>query len=438
MAIYSNNVSIANDGELIGGGIDWQSVKTSSFTAVAGEGYFVNTTSAAITVTLPASPSAGDTIGIIDYAGTFATNNVTLDRNGNNIKGSAANETLSKNNGAYTYVYIDGTQGWKTSTTTDDSPEFISATGGTVTTSGNFKIHTFTGDGCFVVSSVGNPAGSDSVSYLVIAGGGGGGGGTPPGSDYEGGGGGAGGFREGKVSTDSYTASPLDAGSGLPVSATTYPVTVGGGGGGSGSSCTRGGNGSNSVFSTITSTGGGGGGSRAGVVQVANNGGSGGGGGQADNPSPPCSGGYPIVSNIGQTGGTGNSPPVSPSQGNPGGGSTAQGSPSSSGGGGGGGAGSAGGDATYPASVGGNGGSGASSSITGSPVTRAGGGGGAGTNSSGGLPTSGPGGQGAAPGRAASNGTANTGGGGGGSGGIRPESGGAGGKGIVIIRYKFQ
>src|SRR5210317_2465114 len=120
--------------------VEWQSVVTADgstgLTAVAGRGYFIDTTSGTVTVTLPASPKIGDTIGIIDYAGTFNTNNVTLDRNGNNIKGSAANETLSTNNSAFTYVYIDGTQGWKNSTTTDDLPSFITATGGTVTTSG--------------------------------------------------------------------------------------------------------------------------------------------------------------------------------------------------------------------------------------------------------------------------------------------------------------
>src|SRR6056300_1130992 len=171
--------------------VEWQSVFTgdgsTGLTAVAGRGYFIDTTSGTVTVTLPASPKIGDTIGIIDYAGTFATNNVTLDRNGNNIKGSAANETLSVSNSAYTYVYIDGTQGWKTSTTTDDIPVFTNATGGTITTSGDFKIHTFTGDGCFVVSQLGNATGGPSnVDYLVLAGGGGGGGG------YQTGGGGAG------------------------------------------------------------------------------------------------------------------------------------------------------------------------------------------------------------------------------------------------------
>src|SRR5210317_855978 len=76
------------------GGTDWQAVKTTSFTAVAGEGYFVNTTSGAITITLPGSPSVGDTIEIRDYSNSFGTNNVTLNPNGKKINGSTGNGTL--------------------------------------------------------------------------------------------------------------------------------------------------------------------------------------------------------------------------------------------------------------------------------------------------------------------------------------------------------
>ena len=65
------------------GTVDWQtgSVKTSTFTATSGEGYFVNTTGGAITVNLPAG-SAGDIIGLKDYAGTWDTNAVPLNANG--------------------------------------------------------------------------------------------------------------------------------------------------------------------------------------------------------------------------------------------------------------------------------------------------------------------------------------------------------------------
>jgi hypothetical protein len=73
--------------------VSWQTgdIKTASFTASANEGYFLNTTSGEITVTLPASPSAGDVVGVKDYADTFDTNNLTLNPNGNKIQGSTNN-----------------------------------------------------------------------------------------------------------------------------------------------------------------------------------------------------------------------------------------------------------------------------------------------------------------------------------------------------------
>ena len=80
------------------GTVDWDTTaKTASFTAVSGNGYFVNTTSAAVTMTLPASPSAGDTVAIVDYAGTFGTNAVTIASNGSNIQGAAGNGTVETN-----------------------------------------------------------------------------------------------------------------------------------------------------------------------------------------------------------------------------------------------------------------------------------------------------------------------------------------------------
>ena len=76
----------------VSGGTSWQAVKTTGFTAVAGEGYFCNTTSAIFTVTLPGSATQGDEVSIIDYAGTFDTNNLTIGRNSHNIQGSAARD----------------------------------------------------------------------------------------------------------------------------------------------------------------------------------------------------------------------------------------------------------------------------------------------------------------------------------------------------------
>ena len=396
------------------GTVNWDTtVKTTSFTAVSGNGYFVNTTSGAITVTLPASPSAGDIVAVKDYAQTFATNNCTIGRNSSNIEGVAADVTLDGNAESVTFVYVDSTKGWLlvNESTTVYGPQFISATGGTITTCGNFKIHTFTGPGTFTVCSVGNPAGSNTVSYLVIAGGGGGGLGS--GVSDRGAGGGAGGYREGKASSDCYSASPLVAPAGLPVSATGYPITVGGGGAQQGSNLT-GNNGNPSTFSTITSTAGGGGGKQ---LTQGNAGGSGGGYGGGSGSGTPL-------------GGAGNTPPVSPPQGNPGG---RGGSPSSApniGGGGGGGATTAGTDAG-PGGGNGNGGTGATSSINGTPTERAGGGGGDKDS-----PATGGGAGGS--GNACTDATANT--GGGGQGGY-PSGGGngtAGGSGIVIIRYKYQ
>ena len=98
--------------EASAGGTSWQAVKTSGFTAAAGEGYFCNTTSAAFTVTLPSSPTIGDEVSIVDYAGTFDTNNLTVARNGKNIQGSAADLTVATERAGFTLVFTDNTQGW--------------------------------------------------------------------------------------------------------------------------------------------------------------------------------------------------------------------------------------------------------------------------------------------------------------------------------------
>ena len=99
--------------ELSAGGTSWQSVITADpGPAVAGNGYFCNTTGGAFNLTLPASPTIGDEITFVDYAGTFATNNLTVARNGKNIQGSAANLTVATNRAANTLVFVDDTQGW--------------------------------------------------------------------------------------------------------------------------------------------------------------------------------------------------------------------------------------------------------------------------------------------------------------------------------------
>ena len=95
------------------GGASWQAVITADpANAVAGNGYFCNTTSAAFTVTLPTSASIGDFISFIDYAGTFDTNNLTIGRNGHNIQGTAADLVVGTERAGFTLVYVDATQGW--------------------------------------------------------------------------------------------------------------------------------------------------------------------------------------------------------------------------------------------------------------------------------------------------------------------------------------
>jgi len=94
------------------GGTAWVAVKTTGFTAVAGEGYFCDTSSAAFTATLPATPTLGDEVTFVDYAGTFDTNNLTVGRNSENIQGSAADLTVSVERAGLTLVYSGATQGW--------------------------------------------------------------------------------------------------------------------------------------------------------------------------------------------------------------------------------------------------------------------------------------------------------------------------------------
>ena len=143
------------------GSASWvTTVKTSTFTAVAGEGYFVNTTGGVVSVNLPAGV-AGAVVAIKDYAGTFDTNAVTLVQNGSDkIGGSTVNASLSTEGLAVTLVFVDSTQGWLvTDNGTQDtapSPEYVIATGGTTLTNGDYKIHVFTGPGTLCVSNAGN------------------------------------------------------------------------------------------------------------------------------------------------------------------------------------------------------------------------------------------------------------------------------------------
>ncbi|WP_290943274.1 glycine-rich domain-containing protein [Hyphomonas sp.] len=421
------------------GTVDWQtgSIKTSTFTAANGEGYFVNTSGGAVTMNLPSSPSAGDIVSVKDYAFTFGTNNLTIGRGGSNIGGSSDVDITSSTDGAaLTFIYVDGTKGWlvineSTDTSTALNPLYVTASGGNaILTSGDYKTHVFTGPGTFTVSCAGNAVGSNTVDYLVVAGGAAGG--------YDGGGGGgAGGFRYSNSVGGITTTSPVANSTGLSVPATGYPITVGGGASGSTGHGVSG-SGSNSVFSTITSAGGGGGSPGGATNRPAGNGGSGGGTDRGGDSAPQI--------------GAGNTPPVSPPQGNPG-----NYHPGAIGGGGGGA--DPGGAAPVPGNSG-DGGNGTfvapaffgssnapSYGCSPSPLAPNGryfsGGGTGGHNPSstpGASQTGGAGGGGnsnATPNKTAA---ANTGGGGaaGDAAGPVSQCGGAGGSGFVAIRYKYQ
>ena len=400
------------------GTVNWcTTAKTSPLTVASGNGYFINTTGGVITVTLPSSPSAGDIVAFKDYANTWDTNSVTVGRNSSKINGICADATLSTESQSVTLIYVDGTKGWQDiqdSTSNVSGNAFIAATGGTITCSGNDRIHTFTSSGTFTVTAAAISPANNAVAYTVVAGGGYGG-------TYNAGsagGAGAGGFREGTTApVVPYTASPLVAPAGITVSAQAYPITIGAGGTDSPSQ-----QGSPSIFDSITSAGGGRGGNQAHSTGAPYAGGPGGSGGGGNGECGPA-------------GGSGNTPPVSPSQGNNGG--TGKGVPGRAGAGGGG-AGAVGGNGVAT-QQGGAGGAGVSTEITGAAVTRAGGGGGQGQTCKAGAGGAGGGGAAGGPGGTAGNpGTVNTGGGGGAGNSNTGTDGGQGGSGVVIIRYKRQ
>ena len=238
-------------------GTDWvETIQTSNFTAAAGKGYFVDTTSAEITVTLPIGV-VGTEIVIQDYAGTFATNKVILNANGSEkIQGSALEGQITTNNATAVLIYQDATKGWTSQDITINLPPL-------------------------------------TVSYLVVAGGGGGG------AQANSGGGGAGGYRNSYLTELSGGGQSSETPLTLSTS-TDYTVTIGSGGLGATTSSTNGTAGSNSVFSTITSIGGGYGGH---LSNSGGSGGSGGGGGYSGSNS----GGSAVTSPVihGYSGGSG-------------------------------------------------------------------------------------------------------------------------------------
>ena len=427
------------------GTVDWITTPKvtgdSPVTGVTGKGYFLNTTAGTITLNLPAG-AAGSIVSMADYAATWDSNKVTVSPNGTDKIGSINNDVdLTTEGQSVTFVYVDSTQGWLN---TMDSTSNVRATdspvatgGNAIVTCGNYKIHVFTSPGTFCVSAISATPACNSADYIIVGGAGGG-------ASNHGGAGGAGGYRESPGSSTCYTASPLGA---APAAAQTlavqgYPIVVGGGGTASCSCCnipapSRSGN--NSSFNSIVGAAGGGGGGVGPhpAYKPGADGGSGGSGG----------------SNGCNAGGTGNTPPVTPSQGNNGGASINN--PSNHAGGGGGAlvVGTAG-----TGLQGGPGGAGANTQIisptnplapsygTPGPATAryfsGGGGGGSRNAGAAGVGGAGGGGKGSCGGPGSSPcgavaGTINT-GGGGGSCGQPGATGGNGGSGVVMIRYKFQ
>jgi hypothetical protein len=110
--VLTTNGSGALSFATVSGGAAWQAVKNGNFNVTVKEGYFVDTTSTAITATLPASPVIGDFVSFIDYAGTFDTNNLTIARNGKNIQGVAEDLIVATERAGLTLVFVDNTQGW--------------------------------------------------------------------------------------------------------------------------------------------------------------------------------------------------------------------------------------------------------------------------------------------------------------------------------------
>ena len=235
-----------------GGGLAWQAVQTANFTAVSGNAYPVNTTSGVITVTLPASPSAGNFVCLTDYAGTFATNNLSIDPNGLKLDGSTGIAYIQLARSSIHLVYIDATQGW-------------------IPYSG-FNTQT--------------PIQAYSIDYLVVAGGAGSGG-IQVGSGISGGGG-AGGYL-----TNTAT---VNIGTG-------YTVTIGAGGSGGAATGQVGFSGSTSSFNSTAPVGGGGGspGRDTNIAGVSGGSGGGGGGGGGGSGTTAGSG----TSGQGYAGGTG-------------------------------------------------------------------------------------------------------------------------------------
>jgi hypothetical protein len=253
----ATGASSSGFGATYNSGLNWTStLVTSALTVSSGTGYFVNTSTAAITVTLPASPTFGSIVGINDYSGYASTNNITINPNGNKLEGATSNKLVITDKESIILNYVDSTRGWLSTSGVNNGTDALTP----------------------IVYS---------VDFLVVAGGGGGGG-------NKGGGGGGGGYR---TSTQSVNQGIV------------YTITVGDGGAGGISGTGNGTNGSNSSISgsgitTITSAGGGGGATD--ISNSAANGNSGGSGGGGARGGSAGSGNTPSVSpSQGNSGGSG-------------------------------------------------------------------------------------------------------------------------------------
>jgi len=371
--LTTNGSGVLSFADASGGGTSWQSaVKTANFTAVAGEGYFVNTSGGAFEIDLPGSPSVGDEIEFVDFSRNFATANLTLDQGSNKFQGFTSPKPVYSTNGQnIKIVYSGSTQGWIPLVDDDVTDEVPQAY---------------------------------DIDFLVIAGGG-------SGAVSHGGGGGAGGYRTSTQSTPSGVTVTVTVGDG--------GAAISAGGGNTGN------NGSNSSisgsgFTTITSTGGGGGACGTITPFVAGLNGGSGGGGRSEGSNTVAAG-------------SGNTPSTSPSQGNNGG-AGFQGAPEQAGGGGG--AGAVGGTGSSGTAGNGGAGASSSITGSAVTRAGGGGGGARSDAPAAGSGGSGGGGAASKTNANATAGTVNTGGGGGGGGrnnGGNMGASGAGGKGVVIV-----
>jgi len=377
------------------GSAGWAQISTISPTLISVSGYIFNGISTTLSVT---GTGFGTGAGVVRFTSGATQATVSVTPSSQTSLNVTIPSTIYALSGGTT-VTMAYTNDQSVTTTGLDVLVRGAPTGGTITTTGSYRVHTFTSSDNFVIPST-FPLSTLSTQYLVVAGGGGGGAGNGPPS-ASGGGGGAGGYRSSVTGESS--GGGASAESALSLVLGSYTVTIGGGG--AGVQDQNGTNGQNSVFATITSLGGGGG--QCGTTGFV----SGGSGGGADYNSTGGSG----TSGQGYAGGGGRTNPYY--------------------GGGGGGAGAVGADYNTNSGRNGDGGIGVTSSINGTATYRAGGGGSGVYNPDstgvglGGLGGGGNGGT--VTGGSAVNGTANTGGGAGGG----PRLPANGGSGVVIVRY---